>query len=98
MDPCPCSAKQIAEDTSGQRMAESLSPRERELVSYVADAMDYSEIGALMKLSPDTIKKHMYSACIKMGINNRHELIVSVYRHPALLAACTPPSMKAIEV
>lgn len=48
-----------------------LSPREMEIMSLVADGRTNDNIAGILDIGLDTVKKHLASAFIKLGANNR---------------------------
>ena len=52
-----------------------LSPRERELLSYLARGHDTREVAALMFLSPHTVQDHLKSIFAKTGTRSRRLLL-----------------------
>jgi len=53
--------------------AESLSPRELEVLRLVARGMENSEIAGELQISPRTAKNHVSSILGKLGLTNRIE-------------------------
>jgi len=49
----------------------TLSPREREVLQYLASGMLYKEIAGKMQLSTETIRKHTYNIYEKLHVHNR---------------------------
>ena len=55
--------------------ANLLSPREIELVGYLAQGFTNREIGKRMELSPHTVKNYLLRIFDKLGVSNRVELL-----------------------
>jgi DNA-binding NarL/FixJ family response regulator len=56
----------------GQRgYGEQLSPREREVLAFVARGMTNREVGEALFLSPRTVGRHLGSAMRKLHVNSR---------------------------
>jgi DNA-binding CsgD family transcriptional regulator len=60
-------------DTSGDEAAERLrlTTRERQILQQVADGLTADEIGALLRISPRTVRKHLENAYEKLGQHDR---------------------------
>ena len=58
--------------------AESLTPREREVVEMVIQGYNNLAIACHMGISEVTVKQHLYSVFGKYGINSRLDLAVTV--------------------
>lgn len=73
--------ERIVVDSSGPRLAEStktrtslLSPREMEVLRYIARGMSKKDIAAVMHLSVKTVDNHSTSLMSKLDIHDRVEL------------------------
>ena len=58
----------------------SLTDREREVVTLVADGMSNTEIARQLTLSPLTVKTHANHAMTKLGARDRAQLVVLAYQ------------------
>jgi DNA-binding NarL/FixJ family response regulator len=58
----------------------TLTDREREVVSLVADGMSNAEIARQLTLSPLTVKTHANHAMTKLGARDRAQLVVLAYQ------------------
>ena len=59
---------------------DSLTPREREIVSLVANGLTNDEIAERLFLSPATARTHVSRAMIKLGARDRAQLVVFAYQ------------------
>ena len=55
----------------------SLSLRERQAAELVAFGLTNRQIGQALGVGPDTVKKHLYRAMLKLGLKRRTQLAVS---------------------
>jgi DNA-binding NarL/FixJ family response regulator len=58
----------------------TLTDREREVVTLVADGMSNTEIARQLTLSPLTVKTHANHAMTKLGTRDRAQLVVLAYQ------------------
>ena len=72
-----------------------LSSREQEIVSKVAEGMKNREIAELLHLSEHTVKNHLFRIFERLGISNRAELILYMYRQEPSVAASSGPTLTA---
>jgi DNA-binding CsgD family transcriptional regulator len=59
----------------------SLTRREREIVALVAEVMTNKEIAEDLCISQATVRTHLTSIFLKLGVRNRLRLIVYAYRN-----------------
>jgi ATP/maltotriose-dependent transcriptional regulator MalT len=59
---------------SGQLM-DSLTAREREVLRLLVDGASNREIAQQLVLSVNTVKKHVWNICGKLGVQNRAQAI-----------------------
>lgn len=57
-----------------------LSPRELEVLRLVAQGMDNASIGRALNISPQTVKNHVSSILMKLGLPNRIQAAVYAVR------------------
>ncbi len=57
----------------------SLTPKEREILTYIAHGHSNSEIAADLDLSPSTVKNHITSVFAKIGARDRAQAVVVAY-------------------
>jgi DNA-binding NarL/FixJ family response regulator len=65
---------------SHQAQAETLSPRELELLKLVAEGLSNKVIGEKLSISENTVKYHMKNILQKMGAQNRTEAVTMAIR------------------
>ncbi len=58
---------------------EQLSPREREVLRHLAEGLRAAEIAELLFLSIATVRSHIHSVLVKLGVNSQQHA-VDVYR------------------
>lgn len=54
---------------------EKLSPREREVLSHLADGLRAAEISELLFLSITTVRSHIHSILVKLGVNSQQHAV-----------------------
>ena len=64
-----------------QVLAETLSPREREIVAMIADGMRNKEIASKLSISEGTVKTHLHTIYRKLNVDGRVELAVYAVDH-----------------
>jgi DNA-binding NarL/FixJ family response regulator len=57
-----------------------LSPREREIASFVAQGMSNRDIADRLVVSTRTVEGHIYRACIKLDVTDREGLALVIRR------------------
>jgi DNA-binding CsgD family transcriptional regulator len=67
-------ADPLPADLKSDLVALGLSARESDVVELLLLGLSHKEIGARLFISPDTVKKHTYSAHRKLGVQNRVQL------------------------
>jgi DNA-binding NarL/FixJ family response regulator len=65
----------------GAAMVESLTKREREIVSLIAEGLTNRELANRLCISEATIRTHLTSIFLKLGVTDRLKLVVYAYRH-----------------
>ena len=56
-------------------VAETLTPRELEVLELLADGLPNKRIAARLGMSPETVKFHVSQICGKLGVANRTEAV-----------------------
>ena len=79
-----CGARRLSIERSADalllevRQAEAvLTPREREVLSWVARGKTNAEIACLLWLSPSTVRKHLENVYAKLGVGTRTAAVAS---------------------
>ena len=57
-----------------------LSPREEELLQYVADGLSTAEVAERMCISPKTVKNHLASIYDKLGAHDKTQAVLTAVR------------------
>ena len=65
----------------GGSRADSLTPREREVLASIAAGRSNREIARLLRLSEKTVKAHVSSVLAKLGVQDRTQAAVYAVRH-----------------
>jgi PAS domain S-box-containing protein len=64
-----------------RRLAESLTPRELEVLQLLADGLDSQRIAARLHISPRTERNHVANILAKLGVHSQLEALVFALRH-----------------
>ena len=56
---------------------ESLTPRQSEIVSLIAQGKSNKQTATLLSISTETVRAHIVHACKKISVENRIQLIVA---------------------
>jgi DNA-binding NarL/FixJ family response regulator len=59
---------------------DELTPREREVLTLIAEGLTNAEIGQVLQLSPLTAKTHVSRILMKLGARDRVQLVVIAYQ------------------
>jgi DNA-binding NarL/FixJ family response regulator len=70
----------VASLVRGSR-ADTLTPREREVLGLIAEGRSNREIARLLRLSEKTVKAHVSSVLAKLGVQDRTQAAVYAVRH-----------------
>jgi DNA-binding CsgD family transcriptional regulator len=65
------------------RGATGLTPREREIVGYVAEGRTNVEIARLLTVSRHTVRKHLENVYEKLGVHTRTGAVAAIFGHRA---------------
>jgi DNA-binding NarL/FixJ family response regulator len=60
--------------------ATGLSPREREILTLLAEGKTEKQIAAALVLSPKTVATHIQNLLRKLGVHSRAEAVAAAYR------------------
>jgi DNA-binding NarL/FixJ family response regulator len=74
-------AKDANKDEGESHKVASLTKRERELAILVGEGLTNKEIAKRLFVSESTVRHHLTSVFSKLGVSNRFELILLLYRH-----------------
>jgi DNA-binding CsgD family transcriptional regulator len=74
-----------------EEMAASLSRREHQILSMLADGASGSEIAEALVLSPDTVRTHIRNAMSKLGASSRAQAVAIALRRGELEQYCAAP-------
>ena len=73
-------------DTRGDglvdRVVDGLTQRESEVLVWVARGKTNQEIAAHLVLSPNTVRKHLENAFVKLGVHSRAEAVAHLFTPP----------------
>lgn len=69
-----------SDDGARQRL-ERLTPREREIMSLMAEGRSPEEIAETLGMSPNTLRTHMQNVLTKLGVHSKVEALVLAIRH-----------------
>jgi DNA-binding NarL/FixJ family response regulator len=62
-----------------KQQIENLSPRENEILQYLAKGLLYKEIGTQLSIATDTVRQHIHHIYEKLHVQNRTEAINKAY-------------------
>jgi DNA-binding NarL/FixJ family response regulator len=72
-------AKTLGEPAlTARRPAETLTPRERSIVSHLMAGYRNREVGRMLSISEQTVKNHLRAIYDKLGVSDRLELVLYV--------------------
>ena len=75
----------LAQEAAGSLVqssrVDSLTPREREVLSRIAEGRSNREIARLLRLSEKTVKAHVSAVLAKLGVQDRTQAAVYAVRH-----------------
>ncbi|WP_029291502.1 response regulator transcription factor [Cellulomonas sp. HZM] len=72
-------ARAAADRSRAREALGALTPRERDVVLAVARGLSNDEVGRELFLAPATVKAHVSSALLKLGLDNRTRLALLVH-------------------
>jgi len=81
-----------AEREEALRLTNHLTKREREVLSLVAQGLNYDSIAQTLVISPETARTHLQNVLGKLQVHSRAEAIEFVRRHEPL------PSLQEVEL
>jgi DNA-binding NarL/FixJ family response regulator len=65
---------------AGARQTLSLSPREREILTFLAEGKSQKQIATALVISPKTVATHIQHLLAKLGVNSRAQAVAAAYR------------------
>ena len=71
----------VAERLSARQRRADLSEREMQVLQLVTKGRSNKEIAAALFLTPDTVKAHMKTLFVKLGVQDRTEAAITAIRH-----------------
>jgi len=73
--------RMTARDTTGaQNGVLNLSPREREILTFLAHGKSQREISSALAISPKTVATHIQHLLSKLGVHSRAQAVAAAYR------------------
>ena len=70
-----------AEDTSDEARIATLTARERQVISLIAEGLKNKQIAERLFISETTVTHHLSSIFSKLGVSDRLELVIHAYGH-----------------
>jgi DNA-binding NarL/FixJ family response regulator len=84
----------LLDDDPDAMRIESLTPREREIVTLVTEGLKNKHIAERLTISEATVRNHLTSILDKLGVGDRFELAVYAFRRG--LVPCPQPHAKSL--
>jgi DNA-binding NarL/FixJ family response regulator len=72
--------KASAQKVSGIERAETLTPRDREVLELLVMGLLYKEIGEKLNIGTETVRTHVKHICKKMEVRSRVDAVVKHIR------------------
>ena len=69
-----------------ERLPALLTSREREIIEAVGQGLSNKGIGAVLGISPFTVRHHLTNIFDKLGVNSRQELLLHSHHHGFFLS------------
>jgi DNA-binding CsgD family transcriptional regulator len=67
-----------------KRARERLTPKERQVARWLAQAKTNWEIGTILGISPRTVEKHVENLLRKLDVENRTAAALEIARYPSI--------------
>jgi len=77
-------ARVVAAVGSPHRVSTELSPREREVLTLLAEGLPTKQIARALDITERTVKFHVASLFVKLGASNRAQVVALAARHNLL--------------
>ncbi len=71
----------VAERLAARQQRPELSPREMEVLQFLIKGRSNKEIGSALFITEDTVKAHLKTLFVKLGVKDRTEAAISAIRH-----------------
>jgi DNA-binding CsgD family transcriptional regulator len=80
------------------RSIDALTPRQREVAELVAHGCTNIEIGRMLSISPNAVKKHVSRVLAMLDVSNRTELaaLTGRWRQPSGIDQSLPPTLQIV--
>ncbi len=67
------------ERTRAPRVVNELTPREQEVLAWVARGKTNAEVAQILWLAPSTVRKHLENVYAKLGVSTRTAAVARVF-------------------
>jgi DNA-binding NarL/FixJ family response regulator len=75
---------------------ESLTERERGIITLIADGLKNKEIAEHLHISDITVRHHLTNIFMKLGVSNRQKLLILAYQHGLARLALNPEYLDSL--
>ena len=86
--------RQSAQQEDAHRLAAYLTPRERECLGLLVEGLDTATMATKLGVSPATVRTHVQSLLIKLGVHSRLEAASFAVRHRLLNGGSESPPLR----
>ncbi|HEX9537485.1 MAG TPA: response regulator transcription factor [Streptosporangiaceae bacterium] len=86
--------RQPAQQEDAHRLAAYLTPRERECLGLLVEGLDTANMATKLRVSPATVRTHVQSLLIKLGVHSRLEAASFAVRHRLLDGGSESPPLR----
>jgi DNA-binding NarL/FixJ family response regulator len=77
-------ARQVVTSPSSPTAAESITPRQRDVLELIVEGLTMKEVGAALNLSRRTVETHKYGLMQKLGVQTTAALVQYAFEHKLL--------------